>query len=175
MTIWIKLIIFLAIIAVASGTAWHLRGIEADRDIGVLKQQVQGEIIKQQDLVAKYTQTLQIVANGVEEQTNVDTKKHNAEIAYYKQLVNQSGGLYDNGTSVRKGDSATAGNSGSDNPTSSGTGLPEIVDRPLSEENTAFLLDQANKADRVVDQYLTCQQYVKKLTDFSKLHQGDPK
>jgi len=118
--------------------------------------------IAAQKQAAVYTEKAQAIANQVEVQNAVNEKKHSDELAYYGGLIAQHGGLYDlHSTTSRK---VTPGAPGTSTATS-GNGVPAASSGLLSEEATTFLLNQANLADQVVDQYLTCQKYIKDLGD----------
>lgn len=130
------------------------------RGIQVNELKLNAVVLEQQraEIALSYTQAMQDIANQTEKQNYENQKKHNSELAYYRSLVDKSGGLYDH-PSVSSNSGVARGTNGNKAATS-GDGLSEEVTEPLSKETTDFLLEQANLADQVVDQFLTCQQYV---------------
>lgn len=142
--VWVKPVVCIVALLGAAYSGYHYRDIVAQRD--TLKFQIAA-----QEKAKVYTEQLQSIASLVEKQSYENQKKHDAELAYYRDLVKQHGGLYDNGSTSSTNTPSTGGNQASP----SGT--------RLSEEASGFLLEQANKADRVVDQYLQCQKYVESI------------
>ena len=149
-----KIGVALVLLVTAFSAGFYARGVIAERDMLKMQNEYQQEVITQQKKVKAYEGMLQSIANQVEKQSYENQKKHDRELAYYRNLVKQSGGLFDN--AIQADDSQTTGTPGDNQTTTSG--------RPLSREAVEFLLQQANKADRVVDQYLQCQQYVFSIT-----------
>lgn len=115
--------------------------------------------LKQQALVADHVKNLQTEANKVEKQSHETKKKHEQELVYYSNLVKSLGGLHDSGSPASNNNSL-AGSTNQPTGTTSGT--------ELSAGATEFLLNQANRADQVVDQYLSCQRYLNALVEQSK-------
>jgi len=146
---WVKpAALAVGLLAAAYG-GYHYRDVVAERDTAQF-------VIQAQETARAYTEQLQGIANIIEEQSYASEKKHDRELAYYRNLVERSGGLYDNGATG----GATTPSTGNNQTTASGP--------RLSAEATGFLLDQANKADRVVDQYLQCQKYITLLSEKTK-------
>lgn len=155
-----KILVILAVLIVGYSAGWSQRGTKADNELLTIQNQQQAVIVQYQKEVAQTKQTLQGFANKVEEQNNANKKKRESELDKYRNLVKQHGGLYDNNTVPPTRNDTTAGDSSS---TTTGTGRTR-----LSEELSRFLLDQANKADQVVDQDKLCLGYIKKLTEIQK-------
>jgi len=156
-----KVLLLVFVFGAGSVSGYKVRGVMADAE---KSKQLEALVVQRQE-VAKQKQTLQALAHDVEEQNNADTKKHEKELNHYRALVKQLGGLYDKQGVPTPSGGATPGGTISDTPAPSWT--------RLSEEATGFLLDQASKADRVVDQYKMCQKYVKDVTESIQLLQGD--
>jgi len=154
---WIKPAALAIGLLTAAYGGYHYRDVVADRDSAEVQAQARLIYIESQKKVEAYQQALQGMANKLEEQSYENQKKRDSELVYYRNLVEQLGGLYDSGTAT--GDSPATGNPSSTQATPGGTGL--------SAEATAFLLNLANQADRVTDQYLQCQQYVLSITEQS--------
>ena len=152
---------YLAVILSALGlvySGYHYRDIKAENEIQEIRLDAQTIFIQTQKIVKAYEQGLQGMANKLEEQSYENKIKRDNELQYYRNLIAQSGGLYD--PYGQTGDSTTTGSSSNNQTTASGP--------RLSAEATGFLLDQANKADRVVDQYLQCQKYITLLSEKTK-------
>jgi len=161
-----KLILLGVALAGSCYGGYHARGIIADRDALKVEAQRQEEVIQANRIVDAYQQGIQNMANQLEEQSYANQAKRDKELSYYRSLAAQSGGLHDNGSQTSNSqDTATPG---SNQATTGGTELSANPDRPLSKEATEFLLNQANLADRVVDQYEQCQKYVESLSGESK-------
>lgn len=143
----IKIVLICLLLGADFYAGYHLRDISAVR-------QQEEFTIQAQKQAAVYTAQSQALANQAEEQNAASQKKHNDELAYYRALVAKRGGLYDTHSTTSR---PTTGNPGSTESTPSAN--------RLSEEATGFLLDLTNKADQVVDQYLTCQKYVEGLKE----------
>ena len=142
--VWVKpALLGVALLAAAYG-GYHYRDVVAQRD--TLKFQVEA-----QETAKNYTAQLVSISNMLEKEAIANEKKHDDEIEYYRSLVEQSGGLFDYGAPS----SSTTGGTSSDTTAPSGA--------RLSDAATAFLLEEANKADRVVSQFLTCQKYVQEI------------
>ena len=147
--VWVKpAAIVLAFTAAAYG-GYHYRDVVAQRD--TLKFQTAAQAKE-----ADYTAQLQNIANQVETTAYANQQKHNKELADYRNTIKLLGGLYDTGAS----NSTPAGSTTSNSTATSGN--------RLSDEAAGFLLEQANLADQVVDQYLTCQKYVQKIHEVNK-------
>lgn len=142
--VWVKPALLGVALLAAAYSGYHYRDLRAQRD--TLKFQVEA-----QETAKNYTAQLVSISNMLEKEAIANEKKHDAELEYYRDLVEQSGGLFDNGATS----SPTTGGASNNTGTPSGT--------KLSEGAAAFLLEQANKADRVVDQYLTCQKYAREI------------
>ena len=142
--VWVKPALLGAALLVAAYGGYHYRDVVAQRD--TLKFQVEA-----QETAKNYTAQLVSISNMLEKEAIANEKKHDDEIEYYRSLVEQSGGLFDYGSPS----SSPTGGASSNTTTPSGT--------RLSEAASGFLLEEANKADRVVDQFLTCQKYVREL------------
>ncbi len=142
--VWVKPALLGVALLAATYGGYHYRDVVAQRD--TLKFQVEV-----QETAKNYTAQLVSISNMLEKEAIANEKKHDDEIEYYRTFVEQSGGLYDNGAPS----SSTTGGA------SNNTGTPGGA--RLSDTATAFLLEQANLADRVVDQFLTCQKYVREV------------
>lgn len=148
-----KIVSILAIVICAFCSGYYIRDLSATKEILELKNKAQAEIIIQQNKDAENQRQLQSIANQVEKQSYEANKKHQQELTYYRNIINQSGGLYDYGTTFSNSSPSTGSNQ-------TGTSGKE-----LSRESTEFLFQQANKADQVVDQFLQCQKYVNTITN----------
>jgi hypothetical protein len=146
---WIKPAALGVALLMAAYGGYHYRDVVAERD--TLKFQTQA-----QEAAKTYTAQLVSIGNQLEAQNYANEKKHNDELAYYRNLVKQSGGLFDNGTSNFN----PTGTPGSNNATPNGQGL--------SPELSEYLIQKASNADAVVDQYLLCQDYVKRIQGVGK-------
>ena len=159
-----KIIFVLIVFAAGLSSGYKLRDITADNEMLTLRNQQLVEVVKQQQEVIQVRQTLQTFANKVEEQNNADKQKRDKEIKHYSDVIKQLGGLYDHAEAVPP--------IGGGNPASSTPGdTPAPGGTRLSDKAAGFLLEEANAADQVVDQYLGCQQYVKDITGI--LYQPD--
>lgn len=127
------------------------------RGIEVSELKLNALVLEQQreEVALSYSNSMQDIATQTEKRNYENQKKHNHELTYYRNLVNQSGGLFDYSESTNS--SATA-------PSSTGTSATPSGAR-LSEAASSFLLEEANRADQVVSQYLECQKYVQELSN----------
>lgn len=157
----LELVAFVFVLAASYVAGYHNRGVIAERDEALLQKTMQQAIIQQQEKVATVERTLAQIVNTTEKAAYANNAKHDKELVTYKRIIDQYGGLFDNFTTGPSNNETAPSTSGDTGGTSGAR---------LSEAASGFLLEEANKADRVVDQYRTCQQYIQSLT--SALIQG---
>ena len=138
----------------AYATGYHQRDVSAERAALLIETQAKQEVIVQQNKVAAYEGALTIIANNAEVQSAKDKEVRERQLDSYRDAIAKLGGLHDPG--VPPSDSTPT--------TSASSNTAASCRDELSAEATGFLLDQANRADQVVDQYLLCQKYVEQIT-----------
>lgn len=148
--------LIVAVLGACFTAGWKTRDYKAQAQLAAVEEARQKAVETYDAHVLAYANTVSTIVSDTEIQNAKNTEQRAKDLAHYRALVRAAGGLRDPGTSVSGCAAPVPGaNSGGSDQAASG--------RPLSAEASDFLLQQANLADQVVDQYLLCQAYVQDL------------